>query len=36
MLECWNIGMLGKNRKEILTIIPTFHHSVIPVGNVGR
>jgi hypothetical protein len=30
-LECWNIGILGKDfRKGFLTIFPSFHHSIIP------
>jgi hypothetical protein len=33
MLEYWNVG--EKIKKESLIIIPSFHHSIIPVRNVG-
>jgi hypothetical protein len=32
MLEYWNVGK--KIRKESLIINPSFHYSIIPVGNV--
>jgi hypothetical protein len=36
ILECWNIGtvifgqILGQDSYSLLTIIPAFHHSIIP------
>jgi hypothetical protein len=30
-MEYWNIGMLGKGNKMPKPIIPSFHHSIIPI-----
>ena len=31
MLECWNIGRLGK---RVFAIIPSFHHSITPIKSL--